>query len=396
MQTTDNTTNDTTNTGDDNVIEGAVTEVKAPSNDLVILDPERFATELFQPFHDQLAVAKRRRFNYDITTSEGMTKAKEAATLFQKIRTSADKAKTAAKKPIDQAGKAILARFNVIEEAAKAEEKKHNDAITAEKQRLEDIEEEKRQKERARIEAIETRLAYIRGIPAQLAKADSAAISARLSELMAKQLDPAMYDEFLEQAVSAMNETTDALRALEKEALEREAEKAELERLRQEREAAEARAKAEQEAREKAAAAEREAAAAREAELQRQLEAMKAQMAAMQPKVETPADNQPINPQGQYYSTTTFKDNGDHILCNSDGTRSVFCDVDEGDGANEANPISVVPEAPLFAAVAPKPVRPSDVAMVSILAAHYEVDPALALEWLADFNVSAVRAQLAL
>lgn len=382
MQTTDNTTNDTTNTGDDNVIDGAVTEVKAPSNDLVILDPERFATELFQPFHDQLAVAKRRRFNYDITTSEGMTKAKEAATLFQKIRTSADKAKTAAKKPIDQAGKAILARFNVIEEAAKAEEKKHNDAITAEKQRLEDIEEEKRQKERARIEAIETRLAYIRGIPAQLAKADSAAISARLSELMAKQLDPALYDEFLEQAVSAMNETTDALRALEQEALEREAEKAELERLRQEREAAEECARAEREAREKAAAAEREAAAAREAELQRQLDAMRAQMAAMQPKVETPteapaaapAEAAPLDLIGTGYTSHDF------------GIAS----------APETSPISVVTEAPLCAAVAPKPVRPSDVAMVSILAAHYEVDPALALEWLADFNVSAVRAQLGL
>lgn len=34
-------------------------------------------------------------------------------------------------------------------------------------------------------------------------------------------------------------------------------------------------------------------------------------------------------PGGQRYSTTTFKDNGDPILPNADGTRSVFCDVDE-------------------------------------------------------------------
>lgn len=36
-------------------------------------------------------------------------------------------------------------------------------------------------------------------------------------------------------------------------------------------------------------------------------------------------------PGGQYYSTTTFKDNGKPILCNADGSRSVFCDVDDID-----------------------------------------------------------------
>lgn len=32
---------------------------------------------------------------------------------------------------------------------------------------------------------------------------------------------------------------------------------------------------------------------------------------------------------GQSYSTTTFKENGAPILLNSDGLRSVFCDVDD-------------------------------------------------------------------
>jgi len=34
-------------------------------------------------------------------------------------------------------------------------------------------------------------------------------------------------------------------------------------------------------------------------------------------------------PGGGSYSTTTFKDNGEPILLNSDGMRSVFCDVDD-------------------------------------------------------------------
>lgn len=42
----------------------------------------------------------------------------------------------------------------------------------------------------------------------------------------------------------------------------------------------------------------------------------------------TPLDERvPINSTGQYYSTTTFKENGEPILCNPDGTRSVFCDL---------------------------------------------------------------------
>ncbi len=34
-------------------------------------------------------------------------------------------------------------------------------------------------------------------------------------------------------------------------------------------------------------------------------------------------------PGGQHYSTTTFKENGEPILLNADGSRSIFCDVDD-------------------------------------------------------------------
>lgn len=34
-------------------------------------------------------------------------------------------------------------------------------------------------------------------------------------------------------------------------------------------------------------------------------------------------------PGGQYYSKTTFRSDGKPILCNADGSRSIFCDVDE-------------------------------------------------------------------
>lgn len=362
---------------DDNTIEGGVTVVKEIDHAQVILNPTQYAIELFKPFNDQLATEKRRarRVRYDITTPDGMIVAKELATTFVKIRTKAEKAKTEAKRPIDQAGKLILAQYATLEAAAKAEEKVHADAIEAERKRLADIEEANRKAEQARIEAIEARLVHIRGIPGRAQKADSVALQAQIDELLAKQLDPALYDEFLTQAAEAMMETTEQLRQLHTEALEREAEArrvaaqaAELERLKAEREAAEARRREEEAERERQADAERKKAADEKADLERQLAEMKAAMAALQPKPEpapeaapvvgvdlaepkadqavehytgmataagaTPIEERkPINPQGQYYSTTTFRDDGKPILCNADGSRSVFCDL------NDDNPL---------------------------------------------------------
>lgn len=36
-----------------------------------------------------------------------------------------------------------------------------------------------------------------------------------------------------------------------------------------------------------------------------------------------------VSPTGQRYSRTTFKDTGEPIFLNADGSRSIFCDVDD-------------------------------------------------------------------
>lgn len=255
------------------VIDNAIVEVK-PDNALVVIDPERYATDLFAPFQNQLTTLKRRagRTDFDVTTKPGMVVAKELRAAFVKVRTAADKAKTEAKRPIDQAGKALLARYQAIATAAQAEEDKIASVIKAEETRIEQERQAAIAAERARTEAIEARLAHIRGIPQQMTQADSTTIKARISELLEKQLDPKLYDEFLDQAAQAMIDTIEALRQLETQAVAREdearrvaAERAELQRM-------------------KAAEAERQA---KEAEAQRQ---QAAAAAAMQKQQQQMAD----------------------------------------------------------------------------------------------------------
>jgi hypothetical protein len=269
MNTTTNTT-----AADDTIIDGVVAEVKKADPALVVLNPTQYAVELFKPFEDQLSALKRSasRVKYDITTKEGMAKAKELRAGFVKVRTTADKAKTEAKRPIDQSGKLILEHYNKLADAAKAEEAKHARAIEDEEARIEEEKQRKIAAERARIEAIEGRIAHIRNLSAQLAGADSETLAAKVEELVTQRLDPAMYDEHLDDAVNALNTAVDELRALHQRALDREAynrqvaaERAELERLR-----------AEQAERDRAAAEQQrqaEQAAAEQAERMRQMQA---------------------------------------------------------------------------------------------------------------------------
>ncbi len=214
----------TANPGEDKVVDGQIVEVK-PDNALVVMDPEKYATELFAPFNKELATLKRTtsRVTYDVATKEGMEVAKNYRSSAVKIRTRADKAKTEAKRPIDQAGKAILARFNLLKIAAEAEEEKHNKAITDREAAIEAEKQAKIEAQRVRTEEIQNRISHIRNIPTLLAQSASVVIADKLEELAAKRLEPSMYDDHLEDAVNALNGTIDQLRELHQKALDREA-----------------------------------------------------------------------------------------------------------------------------------------------------------------------------
>jgi predicted phage-related endonuclease len=114
-----------------------------------------------------------------------------------------------------------------------------------------------------------------------------------------------------EQAEAAKAEALRA-RIAEEERVKAEKAAADAERARQQQEAARIQAEAEARAREEAAArAQQEAAAKLEADHAEALE---------------------INAAGHYYHATLKRDDGKPIMCNPNGSRSVFCDIDEDHG----------------------------------------------------------------
>jgi hypothetical protein len=228
---------------DGKTIDVEAREVKAPDNALVILNPGQFATELFQPFQDQLTAAKRKagREKYDITTKEGLAKAKELKATFVTIRTSADKAKTAAKRPIDESGKKILEHYKKIEDAAKAEEAKHAEAIAAEEKRQADERQRKLDEERERVERLEAKVDALRQLPQTCAGLNSDQLRDAIDQWTNHTIAKADYEDYFEDAVIALEEAIVELRkmldnALKAEAAARQAEadRQELERLRAE------------------------------------------------------------------------------------------------------------------------------------------------------------------
>lgn len=234
---------------DGNTIDVQAREVKAPDNALVILNPQQFATELFQPFLDQLASAKRKatREKYDITTKDGLAKAKELKATFVTIRTTADKTKAAAKRPIDESGKKILEHFNKLAEAAKAEEKKHADAIEAEEKRQADERQRKLDEERERVERLEAKVNAIRNVPELMKGSTSEGIAAVLREVQERDITKAEFEDYFEDAIIARDELVERLyqmieqtRQAEEAARQAERDRQELDRLRAEKEQREA------------------------------------------------------------------------------------------------------------------------------------------------------------
>lgn len=102
----------------------------------------------------------------------------------------------------------------------------------------------------------------------------------------------------------------------------------------------------------------------------------------------------PINSTGQYYSTTTFKDNGEPILLNADGSRSIFCDI-----ADDVEPESLpLPECSADDALinAGAVIIPTDSQIIDVVMEHFGMDRDSAMMRLEMMDFTKLRtAQLA-
>lgn len=194
--------------------------------------------------------------------------------------------------------------------------------------------------EKARKDAILGQIQGIRNLPLAMAHATAEEIASEVNALAAFEPDPAVFAEFMEDLAHAIKDTINALEALHARVMAAEAAKAAL--------AAERQALEDERAR---MAAERE-----------EMERMRAEMAAMKAAqdaantvvepvadvsletTDTPNEDDPgfymqsdgVETDTHYasgapkFSSTSFRDDGQPIMLNEDGTRSIFCDVDEG------------------------------------------------------------------
>jgi hypothetical protein len=361
-----------------------------------IMVPEKFVAAVFDPFKRKLAVAKRAAAkveSYDITTGAGMAQAKELRASFRDIRTALEGERKARKAPIIAAGKLLDSRAAELTAEIEPLESKYDREIKAEEQRKEAEKQAKIAAERARVEAIENRIAHIRGAASRLASADSAAITVELNTWTLLRLEPADYQEYLEDALTAVNTTIDQLTNLLATA---EAREAEARRVAEER-AELARLKAEQEAREKAereAAAERDrlaraeaerieaerrAAAEREADLQRQLAEMRAQLAAAQPQPEAKAVSTVAEDAACLEKADQARQDGYVSDERADELTQEFASF-----TAEPVEIPVVVQAPVKPIPLPK--RPADAVLIDVVAKHFDVSTQTSIDWLAAID----------
>ena len=312
----------------------------------------------------------------DVSTAKAMEAAKHNRTEMVKFRTAIEAARKTEKEESLTYGRLVDSEAKRNTAIAAPIEKAYDDAIKAEEKRLEAIRQAEIETERRRIAGHKARIQSIKDVRET---ANLCRTSARLQQLIDGM--PAMvvqeFEEFNDEAMTAFNEVCTVLGQLYRAKVEQEeaaaelvrqqaelaAQRAEQERI--DREARELREK--QEAEDKArrdgeAAAlkkQAEELAAREAEVaKREREAAApapapvaaaktyddevaafAQAVMADPAPAAHANGAPI------YSTTTFKDNGEPIMLDDQGKRSVFCDIADDADPSDGEIIAVAVQA---------------------------------------------------
>jgi hypothetical protein len=353
--------NDLTTTGAaDNAVE---------SSQLITLKPETYVAQVFNPFKSQLkkAIKAASTVTYDITTTAGMALAKEHRAVFRELRLSAEKTRKERKAPILEIGKLLDTRYKELEGEITPHEKRFDDDIKAEDRRKEEEKQRAIEAERVRVEAIENRIKAIRDVPLQNMKASSAQLQELSVYWSDRQLDPHDFEEYLEDAIAAVNATIVELGKLRNDAIAREQEAARIERERNEL----AKMKADQEQREREAAArieaERKAHADREAAMQQERDAMAATMADMQRQMAEMAAK--LNP-------PAIEDHGilvpaDPVPAIEDHGTLVLCPLEEARSGSDVVDMEFI-EVPF----------PSFEEIIGVLMRHYEAPRHTVIAWL--------------
>lgn len=140
------------------------------------LNPEEFATALFQPFAERAVVcinALPDVGSYDITTKEGLAIAKAHLNAFKTLRIESDKERKTYKEPINKTAKALDGCHKTFLEGIAEYEARFANEVAAEKIRQEDI-------KAAKIRAIAEREAQVQANMDHIVQSPLNAISMKL------------------------------------------------------------------------------------------------------------------------------------------------------------------------------------------------------------------------
>lgn len=225
---------------------------------------------------------------FEVTTTKGMTAAKDARAELRGLRTTLEKKRQEIKAPalercraIDSEAKRITAELSALEDPI-------DETIKIEEHRKEEERLAKLEAERQRVQAIQDKIDAMRNLPATLVGKPAVIVQGQLAKLRAQALSGNEYQEFIETAADAhtaaiarIEEQLKAQQDHEAEQARIKAEREELDRLREadrvrreeeERRAAEARAEQERQDRERREREEAEHQARLEAEARERAE----------------------------------------------------------------------------------------------------------------------------
>jgi len=234
-----------------------------------------------------LAILREKyRGPFDVTTTKGMTIAKEARAEVRGYRVALEKVRVEIKAPalertrlIDAEAKRITAELLAIEEPI-------DQQIKEEEKRKEEEKAAKARAEAARLAGIAAKMSALRNRVSAVAHQPATVIKAELEKVQATELSPDEFQEFLPDAQEALNDTQKDLEAALNARLLYEAEQA---RIKAEQEAEAARIKAEREELERRQAEQeqqarqaRQARQAEEARLKAEREAVEQQRAQLE------------------------------------------------------------------------------------------------------------------
>lgn len=314
---------------------------EAPSNALTLPQRAAIALASAKVRTDLAELVKASSAIAEIKNKAGRDECHSAAMRLVRARTAIEKVFKDARADAQAFAKAVIAEERSLIDITEAEEQRliglrdaWDEARAAEKAEAERV-------ERARVTAIHARIA---DITALALLATECRTSAKVGDLIGRAeamlMDEATFAEFLPEAIVARDKALEQMRSIHAQKLADEQER--------ERERAERAAEQERLAQQRAELEQREAAARAEAERlaaeQKRLDDERGALAEQQ-RLATFAAARHDNG-APMYDMGSIKENGDPVMLDQKGNRSIFCDVDEDGGA----PASVVAQT----AVAPQ------------------------------------------